>query len=441
MESRRMAIIFLCLVSLFCIFFSWPEYRACLGIASNVPTCFMIDFSGYYLSAGMLLSGNSAIYSEDAVNRFALERGFVKGMNYGGLNNYPPCFYMMMTFLARLPYFSAINAWLVLNHLFILMTAAFVFMACRGAQAERAGGGVILVPLFFVAGLFFFPSIDEFAHGQTGIVVAMLTALCLYLYSRGSLAAAGAALGAAGAIKGMPLFFLLYFVWKKRWKPVAAALITFGVLMIIPCLIWGWGIMGDFLSIRSRVMIDWGKWPVDQSLNALLQTYLPWAPMNLIRVAKILLSLVFVGLTLYSIRGEGGRQREVLGFSLMVILLSVVTHYAHPHNHVILLMPLMAFFACYILRKNWGMMEIRLFYGLVMAYGLISCTMSGFVGVRWLAAKKLLLGAKVPYLSILLLWGLAALLVWQMKEKQPGRVEDGDDSAGSVQAKVIAGPA
>ncbi len=386
-----------------CVVFTMPEFLAASGTPGNLVMRHRVDFVGYYLSSKMLMRGDPLIYDVAHVNKFAGTLGFPPGPNYGGLNNYPPSFYMLMIPMALPGYAGALRLWYFLNLIQLLGTGVFIYLAWHRVDAKRAEGNWFFVPVFFIASMFFSPTIDALAFGQTGMLVGLLGAMAIYLFVSGRKNLAGLCLGLAGALKVLPLFFLLYFIWKKEWKVVIGAMITFLILLMIPGFIWGFGLHRDYFSLHSRVPIDMSIiW--NMSLYSVIYSFFGLGNRLAIDAFYYGFVFAFMGGTLWVMRGYSDKHRQILSFGLVVLLFSVVTPYAHPHNHVTILFSFGLVFMYFLMYPPGDRTGTVCFYLLWFFYGVLACFCSGFVAIRFREIKTLFLGMKLPYFAILAAW-------------------------------------
>jgi alpha-1,2-mannosyltransferase len=140
---------------------------------------------------------------------------------------YPPIAAMIFSVLSVVSLPAAIAVVLVLN------LAAFVTLCLVAATRQYGWGTLALVVGLGVAGVSVLlkPVRETLWFGQVNLVLGMLVAVdCLLLRTRWP---RGLLIGLAAAIKLTPVFFVLFFLPRRQWRPVltaAASFVGFGLL-------------------------------------------------------------------------------------------------------------------------------------------------------------------------------------------------------------------
>jgi hypothetical protein len=75
------------------------------------------------------------------------------------------------------------------------------------------------------------PIIDDLTHGNVNLFILFLVVLALYSFRRNWDLLSGLLLGLAIACKLTPALFLPYFVWKRAWRTLAAALASLALFL------------------------------------------------------------------------------------------------------------------------------------------------------------------------------------------------------------------
>lgn len=127
--------------------------------------------------------------------------------------------------------------------------------------AARAWAPKFLVPwriaLLLLATWFTMPFLYAFALGQTHAEILFLSLLALSLSERDRPIAAGAALAVAASIKITPIFLILYWFARGRWREAAYTLGGFGVLMLAALVAAGPDLTLAFVDTLKRVSDIW----------------------------------------------------------------------------------------------------------------------------------------------------------------------------------------
>jgi hypothetical protein len=159
---------------------------------------------------------------------------------------YPPLFAVLMAPFALLPTFWAALAWYGLSVVLIAWTVKMCVSLVKDALHVKGDPLALLAlpPL-----LVLFPLMSALARGQTTpILLWLVTAGLVYAWKgqnvRGAICFAGGIL-----LKVFPAVLLAYFVWRRRWRFVAATLAATAVgAFIIPAAVYGWHRNIDYLK-------------------------------------------------------------------------------------------------------------------------------------------------------------------------------------------------
>src|SRR5579864_8284361 len=109
---------------------------------------------------------------------------------------------------AGLPPLRAKHVWLVMNLLFLALTAILLKFSTTIRMPTIA-------LLIFLATL---PLRDNFLLGQWHVFVLLLLTLAAWLYFSRRFFSSGIVLALAAGMKIYPALFLIYFVFKKQWR-------------------------------------------------------------------------------------------------------------------------------------------------------------------------------------------------------------------------------
>jgi Glycosyltransferase family 87 len=166
-----------------------------------------------------------------------------KGLGYG------PIFALYDLLLRGLDDATAMRVMFVWNHL--LLAATFSVLMLRFLPRPSRSEAV-MAALLWVA---FYPSFQTLRQNNIEITELFFLALMLWALGRGRRGLAGVALGLAGATKVLPLLLVPYFLWRRKWKVVGAAISTaFSALVFI------------VLLKHETLSIAWGQWSGHASL-------------------------------------------------------------------------------------------------------------------------------------------------------------------------------
>jgi alpha-1,2-mannosyltransferase len=224
------------------------------------------DFAGYVIVGDLARSG-AHIYRDAPP----------------GLNTWPPFFSLLCVPLAVLatptPYLAR-GLWLLLNIGLLLLVLHLICRLVYGrALSLRASGSTgislaapeMVVPLLitdrYVSG--------NFDHLQVNIVVFALALGGLYWQRRGRWLAGSTALGCAAAMKVMPVVFIPYLAYRRRWREAIATATATALLSLSPMLLFGWSRFWDYVAAwRAAVTLGWGVGKMNQSVFAMWDRWL-----------------------------------------------------------------------------------------------------------------------------------------------------------------------
>jgi hypothetical protein len=181
----------------------------------NAPT---IDFSINWVAAHAL-GDRQDPYGQTTLYQRATDLHAPTELIYSQLfTSYiqPPTSGLSLLPLTILPFRSAAHVYLVYNHLALLAAIALSLYTIRPKLAQPwviAGASVIVA--------FYSQFYMSFSLGQVDCTLMLLYAIGFWAFCRNKPAIAGSAIAVAAAIKLVPAFILLYFLWKRQYKAFA----------------------------------------------------------------------------------------------------------------------------------------------------------------------------------------------------------------------------
>lgn len=174
---------------------------------------------------------------------------------------------------------DALTMTLCFNLLKVIVLVCSILMCARlaGDRNQRAPDWVVALGLGWAVVLV----IGDIQHGNTNSFVLGAIVLHLWLYRRGSNVWSGAALALAICLKLTPALFLLYWLYQRNWKllaATAAACMLFAVA--VPAAILGPArystLMGTWLNEMIIPATAEGKWypiHINQSMSGVISRY------------------------------------------------------------------------------------------------------------------------------------------------------------------------
>jgi alpha-1,2-mannosyltransferase len=223
------------------------------------------DFAGYLLVGDLVLEGRH-IYL-DAPSH---------------INTWPPFFSLLCVPLALLaaptPYLAR-GLWIVLNAGLVVVILGLLARLVHGQRLQLRAEGpglspadpALLVPLL-LSGRYV---LGNFEHLQINVVLFALALGGLALQARGRALAGGGLLGLAAAIKVMPIAFVAYLAYRRRWRAAGAAALATAACSLSPILVFGWGRFWAYVAVwRDQVAAGWGAGRMNQSVLAMWDRWL-----------------------------------------------------------------------------------------------------------------------------------------------------------------------
>jgi hypothetical protein len=187
------------------------------------------DFPNYYLSARLFDQGISLdrLYDWIWFERQKDHAGIAWGpIGYGILT---PCSALVMAPLAWLPPLVAKRCWLCLNLAMLGLTGALLRRMCQ--MPPRRIALLVLATMQ--------PLWSNFEFGQQHVLVLLLLTVAAWLYGRGRELGAGSVLAVAAVLKLYPGLFALFFLLRRRWRPVLGLCVAGAALVALTAALLG----------------------------------------------------------------------------------------------------------------------------------------------------------------------------------------------------------
>lgn len=201
--------------------------------------------------------------------------------------------------------------------------------------------------LLIFAGMGWFPVVSVIRNGQSGILLSTLVILSWFWLRRGHSTLAGIPVGIAASLKLYPGLLIPYLLLRSR-RAFIAAVLTAVVCLLIPVAVSGWNCYLDYFRTASLVTRTAGTIPLNLSLLGLAEKISALALGGNLRAGfgvYVFLSLtILVVLGLLMVRRSGSplgiTERVDLEFSIVVILIPLLSPLAWHHYLPIILLPL-----------------------------------------------------------------------------------------------------
>ncbi|GEM_PF-853487 len=206
----------------------WPSLQNARG-----------DFANYYTAARLVAENKPLatayrdfVWFQKQIDRYGITH------QLGGFIPHPPPTALVMLPLTPFEPLLAKRLWIGFN---LALVIATIVLLARLTALHWLPVAVI----FLSTGL---GLINNFLFGQMFLLLLATIAAGIYAQQRGYPVLAGILLGLMTPVKYVGGFFLLYYIWKKEWRLVFAAIATWGAMIGIIFLLQGAEIFRIFIS-------------------------------------------------------------------------------------------------------------------------------------------------------------------------------------------------
>jgi len=217
------------------------------------------DFTHDFVSARALRAGGNPYAELQTLLPFTHTHIVYYTLNHHQRNPHSPSQIVLALPFTAMPYREARVAWLLVSS---ALLAVAMYWVVRGL------GAGVRVALICAAASLALPIVqNDLVYGQSGgVMLALLVPTWLRSRKRDSLRA-GIPLGIAAGIKLFPAFLLIPLVRMKRWRAIAAALISGAIVNGLALAMVGWGPARFWLkSAGPENFRFWRAAPVNISL-------------------------------------------------------------------------------------------------------------------------------------------------------------------------------
>ncbi|ROT99008.1 glycosyltransferase family 87 protein [Histidinibacterium lentulum] len=325
------------------IFLSFAAFSWLYFAGDPSPDLRATWIAGHFYSLGapsQIYAGNEGYFTMRALESWddwSAAEG-LEGVNYPFV--YPPLWAALAGALTQvMPYwlFKGIAAFL--NP---LLMVGMVWLAARCVDDRE----VSVQMMTFLGGLvvvFTLPGIVALQQNQPHILVSFLMVLAVERARAGAMAAAGAALGFAAALKLFPALLVVVWIASGRWRPVGWFALFGGGLGALSVALAGWPLHEAFLSeidaIRASIIVTGFNYGLDALMawNLRLQDLVDithaeggwkmlekpalWQMLSMVALATIL-TFAF---TAARLARRAGRDPDILIWPVLFIALAFVS--------------------------------------------------------------------------------------------------------------------
>lgn len=309
------------------------------------PKTVLVDFFQEWSSVQNWQRGLPIYETQDlAATRYLGLNIDIQEFNAIEINAHPPVSVLIAMPVAWMPYPLATLAW---NLLSLLLGGAAIWVLNRELRLAQTWRPLLaFVPL----ALCFDPLIEQTFYGQFNLLLLFLIVGTWAAARRGQDLLAGVFLGTAVVVKLFPGMLLLYYALQRRWRLLAAAVLTAAAWSGIALLIFGLQAHKDYVFKVLPHVHEWraawwnlsllGWWsrlfdPGTKGGPVLALMQAPW----LVRVGTYacIFALTIVASCL-AWRARTAAQCE-LSFALFIVTMLLASPTCWPHYLLLLLLP------------------------------------------------------------------------------------------------------
>ncbi len=318
--------------------FSFPQHPLLQRNLTSVGGGY--DFFHSYAIVNALEHKISNVYSSQELLDYTNQMS--GGRDWGVNDNHLLPFYLLYLPLAQRDFNSGyyIHLWINLN-LFWIAALALCF-----SVMDTRRHAWILCALLLICSLTIGPAVDNIWLGQISMGFTCVMAFVFLFDNAGNQKLAGLFLALAILLKMYPAILLVYFLIKKRYKLLQWALVTLLALAISAGLQWGFSHYLNYWEFLAHTM-SYNANVANQSLMGVLAATCPYlAPDELKTVHISLLILGTTALVWMSLKRQSSTSLpwNLLEYSIWVTSAMVLSPISWGHHHVLLILPLAAWF-------------------------------------------------------------------------------------------------
>lgn len=351
-----------------------------LILGKSLLPSFYPDFGQYYFGFKEIIGG---------INPYAsLGKAFTT-------TTYPPLVLFITSPLSLLPMLWAEKTWAVMSIIFLFSSVYLIFKIYK--KNIFSGLGFIILGLV----CFSFPVKFTLGMGQINNLILFLFVFSIYFLEKKKNYLPGFLLSLSIAIKFFPIFFPLYFFFKRKWRILFSAIISFIVLAVVAFIINPQINLYFYNHVLPVLLGGWKTEYYNQSIVGFVGR--SFTPGIFREVLKDILSLVFILISCFVIfKSLKNKKLQNMHLGLLVTLNLIVNNFSWQHHFVFMLLPfLVTLFFVQNLKNN-----LKFIFIILISYVLISFNLKNPDTVPILLQSHVFYGA-------VLLWILQIFLIWK----------------------------
>ncbi len=324
-----------------CAYFvvSFPAFRSSLSKGATAP----YDFPHDYIGGRQLLAGKS-IYPDnykELLQKLLLSQGIEPDPQILYINPHPPFADILLAPLWFLPFHTATVVWELIE---IICMMLVVYLLLKSEQVPMK-----YFPLIVLFTLAAQPFQSNLITGQITIVLVLFIVVAWFLYKKGHETMSGVFIALATMLKFYPGLFILFFLINKKWKPIVAAIVTGGLVLLLTLMLTKDDIFRFFFIIMPADLRFWQADLVNFSLNGFFsRLFLPMITLRttafMLFISPFIKNLLYYStsglLLLYlALHARKYDYNNGPGFSIFATLSLIISPFCWDHYRTLLLLP------------------------------------------------------------------------------------------------------
>jgi len=293
-------------------------------LAIEVPS----DLRVNYVGAMALRDGLNPYDNEVALQVAGREAIPYVGTSLWTMVTNPPTAMLYFAPYSAMPLAAARLAFLAVNHLALLGTAAVTWRLVRPSLPPAVWLGLVLGAVSLLD-----PFLLAFRLGQVDLVIGLALAAAAFRLRNGDSAWAGAMIGLAALLKIAPGLLCLYLLWRGRWRALGGLLATVALVGALSLGLAGLDAWQYYLTVRLPDLLSGSALFNNLSLPGLIlrvfmgpelaRGFLDLQPD--IPLARLLVAIAVMAALAATAWALGRQARTGRGFVLEISLVVVAT--------------------------------------------------------------------------------------------------------------------
>jgi len=257
-----------------------------------------------------------------------------------------PLFSFLYRPLLFIPFRTITKLLLIINVLVMVFSLYLILKLVDRGSILRLFSIAILVMAFF------YPMRYSLRLGQTTPIIFLGIISIYYLAKIGHLKTSGFILGGIISLKITPIFFLCYFLIRKKWSLAISSIVTLMVVAICSVLLMGWEsnaiFFNNIIRLNGLSLASWNNQSLDGFLLRcvtgathlydwhLLELPLKMKVLKYFVLTSMLLLWIFILIQSKRIKED---NHDLFGFSLTLVLLVIFAPISWSHYLLFLVFP------------------------------------------------------------------------------------------------------